>query len=185
MDWQLLVGGSLVPLRGRARTRRQMQARVGGAQTAHEVDALLDRYEATYPGCVIREQPRGGGLPTTIVPAPRRRAIEHTVASVSTKDGTAQIARSGTKSGAVSAVNTATVNTAGGNIDQGDNATRGDDTDEDLRRRLRALWTMSEDEAGGSGPGLSGGWRDEPRRCATCGRSLDDYRPQAVFCCGA
>jgi hypothetical protein len=58
-------------------SRRELQqARVGGARTAQELEALLERYEATYPGSVTQQHPERGGLPTTIVRAPSRRAIE-------------------------------------------------------------------------------------------------------------
>lgn len=55
-------------------TRRELQrAHVAGARTATVLDALLLRYQDTYPGCVAEVAQERGGLPTTVVRAPARK----------------------------------------------------------------------------------------------------------------
>jgi hypothetical protein len=50
-----------------------LRYKVGGVQTAKEVDIVLDRYEERFPGTVEHNTvPAGGGPPATIVHAPRR-----------------------------------------------------------------------------------------------------------------
>jgi hypothetical protein len=54
-------------------SRRELQtAHVAGARTGTDLDALLGRYEATYPGRVTQTTPVGGGLPTVVVKLPIR-----------------------------------------------------------------------------------------------------------------
>jgi hypothetical protein len=58
---------------GREATRREIQrAQVGGLRAPNELDALLTRYEAIYPGTVTTVKPPQGRL-QTVVRAPRRR----------------------------------------------------------------------------------------------------------------
>ena len=57
---------------GKGSRREIRRACVAGARTADQVEALLSRYEDMYPGCVVEESGSHGGLPTTIVRAPRR-----------------------------------------------------------------------------------------------------------------
>lgn len=60
--------------RGKPANRRALlRSAVGGVQTAKELDAVLDRYEARYPGTVVVEKPERGGTPTTWIHPPRRR----------------------------------------------------------------------------------------------------------------
>jgi hypothetical protein len=67
---------------GGVSTRRELQrACVAGGRTPHDLDLLLGRYEATYPGTASRDTPNAGGLETMIVRAPRRA-----VSAVSTLD---------------------------------------------------------------------------------------------------
>jgi hypothetical protein len=62
---------------GGTATRRELQrARVAGVRTPDDLDALLRRYEATYPGTLTEQRPERGGLPFVIVRAPTRRPIE-------------------------------------------------------------------------------------------------------------
>ena len=61
---------------GEATRRELLRAHVAGARTAHDLNALLGRYEATYAGTVERDViPAGGGPPTTIVRLPRRGGV--------------------------------------------------------------------------------------------------------------
>jgi len=47
--------------RGGTATRRDLlRAHVAGVRTAKDLDALLERYESVYPGCVREETSRGG-----------------------------------------------------------------------------------------------------------------------------
>lgn len=56
---------------GKARREQILRSKVGGARTAAAVDALLERYEETYPGSVVEVDSSGGRRPV-IVSAPRR-----------------------------------------------------------------------------------------------------------------
>jgi len=58
---------------GSANRRALQRARVAGIRTAADLNALLARYEDTYPGGVTTVSPLGGGLPTLLVTAPIRR----------------------------------------------------------------------------------------------------------------
>jgi hypothetical protein len=58
---------------GEANRRELQRAHVAGARTGSDLDALLERYEDTYPGLVTEVRPERGGLPTTVVRAPTRR----------------------------------------------------------------------------------------------------------------
>jgi hypothetical protein len=54
-------------------TRRQLQRNhVAGSRTAEELTALLKRYEAANPGCVLKARPQHGGHEQVVVKAPRR-----------------------------------------------------------------------------------------------------------------
>jgi hypothetical protein len=57
---------------GEATPRELQRAHVGGARTKSDFDALLDRYEAVYPGTVTTVMPPGGGHPRTTVRLPKR-----------------------------------------------------------------------------------------------------------------
>jgi hypothetical protein len=61
---------------GDASRRILQRARVAGVRTGPDLDALLKRYEETFPGTVTTESPTDGrGLPTVVVRAPKRRSI--------------------------------------------------------------------------------------------------------------
>lgn len=55
---------------GQATRRELMRATVAGCRTATDLDALLERYRATYPGCQRHERPDGGGRPAVVIYAP-------------------------------------------------------------------------------------------------------------------
>ncbi len=58
---------------GGSASRRELQmARVAGARTAADLDALLDRYEAVYPGTRSTVTPVGGGKLATVIRLPMR-----------------------------------------------------------------------------------------------------------------
>jgi Protein of unknown function (DUF3987) len=57
---------------GQASSRELQRARVAGVRTPADFKALLERYEAVYPGSVLEERPPSGGLPTVVVKAPVR-----------------------------------------------------------------------------------------------------------------
>ena len=60
---------------GRRASKREIQrARVAGVRTAEELNALLARYEAIYPGTVTETRPEQGGRPIVVVTAPSRHA---------------------------------------------------------------------------------------------------------------
>ena len=59
---------------GKANRRDLLRCSVAGVRTAKDLDAVLERYEETYPGSVESDVPSGGGRPATIVAAPRRRS---------------------------------------------------------------------------------------------------------------
>ena len=57
-------------------TRRELQrAHVAGARTVRDLDLLLARYEATYPGTVADIEPEHGGLAIRTVRSPLRRPV--------------------------------------------------------------------------------------------------------------
>lgn len=60
---------------GKASRRDLQRACVGGVKTGKDLDALIERYEATYPGAVSEERSTHGGRTTIIVSAPRRCAV--------------------------------------------------------------------------------------------------------------
>ena len=61
---------------GGVATRRDLQrAHVAGVRTAKDLDLLLGRYDATYPGTVADIEPERGGLPVRTVRSPLRRAV--------------------------------------------------------------------------------------------------------------
>jgi hypothetical protein len=61
---------------GQATVRDLLRAHVAGVRTASDLGALLERYEASYPGAITRGvKPSGGGTPTTIVRAPIRGGV--------------------------------------------------------------------------------------------------------------
>ena len=71
--------------RGGEATRRELQrAHVAGVRAASDLDALLERYEDTYPNCVVEVVPEHGGLPTRVVHAPARRPVLAPVSPLAT-----------------------------------------------------------------------------------------------------
>jgi Protein of unknown function (DUF3987) len=58
---------------GSATRRELLRAHVCGCRTGEALDALIERYEKTHPGCVSRVIPERGGLPQVVVRAPARR----------------------------------------------------------------------------------------------------------------
>lgn len=50
-----------------------LRSQVAGVKTAADLDELLDRYEATYPGAVIKGESTGGRPPCTVFAPPRRQ----------------------------------------------------------------------------------------------------------------
>jgi hypothetical protein len=60
---------------GRASRRDLQMAHVGGARTSDDLDALIQRYEAIFPGTVTEERSKHGGPMTIIVSAPRRSTV--------------------------------------------------------------------------------------------------------------
>ena len=56
---------------GKATRREVLHAHVAGVRSARDLDALLERYESVYPGCVTREIPPGGGPPAVVIHSPR------------------------------------------------------------------------------------------------------------------
>jgi len=59
----------------REATRRQVaRARVAGARSDRQVQALIDAYDEAYPGCILKPQSHRGGEQTVIVTAPQRCA---------------------------------------------------------------------------------------------------------------
>lgn len=57
-------------------TKRDLQqGRVGGARTAEDLDALLRRYEASFPGSIEEMPHEHGGKPTVLVWPPKRRPV--------------------------------------------------------------------------------------------------------------
>ena len=71
--------------RGGEATRRELQrAHVAGVRAASDLDALLERYEDTYPNCVVEVVPEHGGLPTRVVRAPARRPVLAPVSPLAT-----------------------------------------------------------------------------------------------------
>ncbi len=72
-------------------TQRELQrAHVAGARTAEDLKALLQRYEATYPGSVATVTPERGGIPTVVVKAPRRKPSKCSLSSVSPSGDTGE-----------------------------------------------------------------------------------------------
>jgi hypothetical protein len=70
---------------GGVATRRDLQqAHVAGCRTSRDLDALLDRYSDSFPGCVVETTPERGGLPTIVVKAPIRRASLTSVSPLAT-----------------------------------------------------------------------------------------------------
>ena len=66
LDWLEAHGGEA--------TRREIQrARVAGARTKPQMDALLEAYEEYFPGHVVEEYGSHGGRPVVVVRAPERR----------------------------------------------------------------------------------------------------------------
>jgi hypothetical protein len=100
---------------GSASRRDLQQARVAGARTAADLEALLQRYQASYPGAVTEVVPDHGGLPTITVNAPPRRRSSYGVDSVNTEVSSGQKAYEHGQSDAVDTVNSADVNTESGN----------------------------------------------------------------------
>ena len=97
---------------GKADRRKIQQARVGGARTKDELNALLERYDALYPGCVTTQKTSG---PTaTIVAAPRRTPYL-TVDNGNSGIRTDQIARKHGGFDTVDSVNSAVGNSGSGN----------------------------------------------------------------------
>jgi hypothetical protein len=105
-------------------TRRELQrAHVAGVRTAADLDALLERYEAAYPGSVTTMEPDQGGLPTVVVKAPRRRAIESAIVTVSPNGDTGVSATERPhEHGGIGGV--ATGDTDSGDTESGDTALR-------------------------------------------------------------
>jgi hypothetical protein len=64
---------------GKASKRELQRARVAGARTKDELDALIKRFEATYPGTVTEESSSRGGRATVVVSAPLRVAASSNV----------------------------------------------------------------------------------------------------------
>jgi Protein of unknown function (DUF3987) len=60
---------------GRATRRELQRARVAGVRTARDLNLLLLRYEATYPGTVRDTEPEHGGLAIRTVSSPLRRPV--------------------------------------------------------------------------------------------------------------
>jgi hypothetical protein len=60
---------------GKAARRELQRAHVAGVRTASDLDALLARYEASYPGTIGTVTPEGGGLPIVVISAPIRRGL--------------------------------------------------------------------------------------------------------------
>lgn len=59
---------------GRATRRTLLRAAVASCRTASDLDAVLYRYEETYPGCIRKEAPPTGGPEAVVVysPSPRK-----------------------------------------------------------------------------------------------------------------
>jgi hypothetical protein len=104
---------------GQASRRELQQARVAGARTASDLDALLKRYEDRFPGHVTEGTPPAGGLATVVVRAPRRVPSTNGVDSGNTDIRTEDSPHSKAENGGVTSVNTASVNTGCGNTVQG------------------------------------------------------------------
>jgi hypothetical protein len=60
---------------GHAKRRELQRARVAGVRTARDLDSLLARYEATYPGTVEDAAPEHGGRASLIVRSPARTSM--------------------------------------------------------------------------------------------------------------
>jgi hypothetical protein len=111
---------------GQASRRELQQARVAGARTASDLDALLKRYEERFPGHVTEDTPPTGGLATVIVRAPRRVPSTNGVDSGNTDIQAHENGRSRAKSDGVATVNTDRVNTGSGNTAPGGCSTHPD-----------------------------------------------------------
>jgi hypothetical protein len=57
---------------GQATRRDLLHAGVAGVRTAADLDALLDRFNAQFPGAVRTEAPAHAGRPAVVVHSPRR-----------------------------------------------------------------------------------------------------------------
>jgi hypothetical protein len=106
-------------------------------RTPQDLDALLKRYEATYPGTVTEQRPERGGLTVVIVRAPARRPIEPLSPPGDTVLAAIPIPHARAESGAV-----ATGDTGAGDTGIGDTASAvagrfADDAEAELAR-LRA-----------------------------------------------
>ena len=81
-DWVEQHGGETT-----ARVLRRACA--GGVRTSADLELVLGRYEARYPGTVTQEKPAHGPL-TTVVRAPRRRSVFQTSVGADSAMGSTQ-----------------------------------------------------------------------------------------------
>ena len=112
---------------GEASRRELQRAHVAGVRTAGDLDALLDRYEATYPGTVTEaRQPHGRGLPTVVVKAPRRRAFTQV-----SPPGDTKVSNGDSPHGKAENVDVASGDTLSGDTLSGDSSPAGAATSEE------------------------------------------------------
>jgi hypothetical protein len=105
IDWLEAHGG--------AASKRELQrARVAGCRTAGDLDALLKRYEESFPGCVTEAPQEQGGLPTMVVRAPSRRPVTTVAPLVTPYNPSAQNPHGCAESDRVATGDTATGDTA-------------------------------------------------------------------------
>jgi hypothetical protein len=72
---------------GKASRREIQRAHVAGVRTAPDLNALLARYEATFPGTVTEVRQERGSTPTVVVRAPTRSVGSFSVAIGDTEIG--------------------------------------------------------------------------------------------------
>jgi hypothetical protein len=60
---------------GRATRRQLLRGHVGGVQTRTDLDELLERYRAVYPGTIRQERPTAQGAPAEAIYAPLRHPV--------------------------------------------------------------------------------------------------------------
>jgi hypothetical protein len=94
-------------------SRRELQRScVAGIRTGEDLDALLRRYEAVYPGTIQEvAQKDGRGMPTTVVKAPPRRPIPKVSADADTLASGGGIAHGNADSGGVTGADTKAADT--------------------------------------------------------------------------
>jgi hypothetical protein len=147
---------------GGTASRRDLQrARVGGARTGADLDALLRRYEASYPGAVTEIVPEHGGLPVVAINAPSRRRSYYGVSTGDTDIGADEKAYEHGLFGGV-----ATGDIAGGDTDSGDSAPQDHDAIEPPPER--AVTDLTDEELVAIFPGSTVEHEEPPDWWTVC-----------------